>query len=129
MSAILSDRSIGFIGAGSMAEAILRGMISLGIADPARIFATNRSNAARLDELTKTYGIATPRTDEDRNRAISSADIIVLGMKPKDAAEALISFRSLLRPGQLIISVIAGLSIASIEQLLEAKLPIVRTMP
>ena len=123
------DANIGFIGAGSMSGAIIRGLAELRIADPKRIFAINKTNAARLDELAGKFGIRTPRTEEERSRFIREADMIVLGMKPKDAANAIASFRHLLRPGQLIVSVIAGLSIATIRQLIGADLPIVRTMP
>lgn len=120
---------IGFIGAGSMAEAILRGLVDQGIADPDRVFALNRQNDERLAELRDKYGIHTTRMPEERDRLISEADIIVLGMKPKDAAAGLADIRHLLHPGQLIVSVVAGLSIGAMERIVGASQPIVRTMP
>jgi pyrroline-5-carboxylate reductase len=50
-------------------------------------------------------------------------------MKPKDAAEAIASIKPLALPKQLFISVIAGLSISAIEQLLGGKASVVRAMP
>lgn len=125
----LSDLSLTFYGAGSMAEAILRGLVEAKLTEPSRIAVLNRSNAERLRELSERYGVV-PAIDDDRKlEALKNADIILLGMKPKDAASALRSLRPLLRPEQLLVSVIAGLSIATMHQLLERPQPIVRTMP
>lgn len=71
----------------------------------------------------------TAQEEEQKQHMISSADIVVLAMKPKDAGSALKDLSSLLSPNQLIVSVIAGLSIATIEALLGRKIPIARTMP
>ncbi|MDF2661373.1 MAG: pyrroline-5-carboxylate reductase [Paenibacillus sp.] len=121
--------NIGFIGAGSMAEAILRGLVAPGIADPDRVFALNRQNDERLAELRNKYGIRTTRMPEERDRLISEADILVLGMKPKDAAAGIADIRHLLHPGQLIVSLVAGFSIGAMERIVGGAQPIVRTMP
>ncbi|PYI54860.1 pyrroline-5-carboxylate reductase [Paenibacillus flagellatus] len=123
------DKRIVFVGAGSMAEAILRGLIERRIADPDRIVAVNRQDEARLADLRDKYGIRTARMPEQRDRYIREADVVVLSMKPKDAPSGIADIRRLLRPDQLIVSVIAGLSIATIERLLGGPYPVVRTMP
>jgi pyrroline-5-carboxylate reductase len=89
----------------------------------------NRGNQERLCELTDTYGVNCAVDEEQRYQAVSSADIIILAMKPKDAAEAIRAYRSAFRANQLLVSVIAGLSIAAIEKLTVISLPIVRCMP
>jgi len=118
-----------FCGAGSMAEAIVRGLLSAGLAEPASVTMLNRSNAARLMELKAKYGVSIAADEETRHRALRDADIIFLCMKPKDAAEALRGLSPALRDGQMLISVIAGLSIAAIEKLAGRRLPVARTMP
>lgn len=118
-----------FYGAGSMAEAIARGLIARGLAEPAHISMLNRSNQPRLNELHERYGVTVPFSDTDRSLLIQEADIIFLCMKPKDAAAAIRSISGLLRENQLLVSVIAGLSTSTIAALAGKPLPIVRTMP
>jgi pyrroline-5-carboxylate reductase len=125
----LDNASLCFYGAGSMAEAILRGLTETKLAQPDRITVMNRQNAARLLELQERYGVVPASAEADKRHALESADIIVLGMKPKDSASALRTLAPLLRPDQLIVSVIAGLSIGTIETLLGGSRAIVRTMP
>ncbi len=125
----LSEQNICFIGAGSMSEAIVRGLTKLESVKPARITMANRGNQERLRELNTAFGVSSALDEDQRIQAIRAADIIVLAMKPKDAAEAIRQYRALFRTNQLLISVIAGLSIPSIEQLVGIPLPIVRSMP
>ncbi|MFC5531805.1 pyrroline-5-carboxylate reductase [Cohnella yongneupensis] len=125
----LSQVSITFFGAGSMAEAILRGLVEVKLTEPSKITVVNRQNAERLRGLSEAYGVVPAIEDNQKLDALKNADVILLGMKPKDAASAIASLRPLLRPEQLIISVIAGLSIATMHQLLDRPQPVVRTMP
>ncbi|MEF3301742.1 pyrroline-5-carboxylate reductase [Paenibacillus sp. GYB003] len=121
--------TIAFIGAGSIAEALIGGMIEKSIASPEQIFAVNGQNDERLAYLRGKYGIRASRMPEERDEAIRGAAIVVLNMKPKDAAAAVADYRHLLRPEQLIVSVIAGLSVATIRRLLGGSFPVARTMP
>lgn len=125
----LSEQTICFIGAGSMSEAIVRGLTKLNRVNPNPITMINRGNVDRLNELITAYGVSGAQDEEQRKQAVSSADIIVLAMKPKDAADAIRMYSSSLRTDQLLISVIAGLSIPSIKKLAGISLPIVRCMP
>ncbi|MFC5699948.1 pyrroline-5-carboxylate reductase [Cohnella faecalis] len=128
-SSPLGNATIYFYGAGSMAEAIFRGLVEGKLTAPERITVSNRQNAERLRELESRYGVIGAGDDTAKQRGLKEADVVVLGMKPKDAAAAIRSLAPLLRPDQLIVSVIAGLPIATIEQLLGGKRPIARTMP
>ncbi|MDQ0058136.1 pyrroline-5-carboxylate reductase [Paenibacillus harenae] len=118
-----------FYGAGSMAEAIARGLINEKLLAAGQISMLNRQNQERLTELHTQYGVLTILQGSSNDAYIQQADIIFLAMKPKDAAEAVKAIKPLVSANQLVISVIAGLSIASIEQLLGASVPIVRAMP
>ncbi|MHA6483942.1 pyrroline-5-carboxylate reductase [Paenibacillus sp. strain BS8-2] len=125
----IAAMKICFFGAGSMAEAIARGLIHRELISPDRISMLNRTNSERLTELNGKYGITTILQGETNEHYLANADIVFLAMKPKDAAVAIAAIAPLLSPNQLIVSVIAGLSIRSIELLLGGKQAIVRTMP
>lgn len=118
-----------FYGAGSMAEAIVRGLLAKRLAPPGHISLLNRANNARLQELREAYGVTAANNAASKEQLLREADIIMLCMKPKDASAAIQELRGLLSGQQLIISVIAGLSIPTIEQLLGSPAAIVRTMP
>lgn len=121
--------SICFYGAGSMAEAIVRGLIHKSVAAPKQISMLNRSNQERLTYLTQLYGVLTGNSEQDKNKYLTEASIIVLAMKPKDAKEALTELGPKLQEGQLIVSLIAGISISTLQQLLGTNAPIARSMP
>lgn len=126
-----TEQQILFIGAGSMAEALIRGIVGSRLVSPSSVAAINRSNAGRLQELRAAYGIRIPETNdaEERRRLVAEADVVFLAMKPKDVGSALAAFADCIRPEQLIVSVLAGVSIGTLEQLIGRPQPIVRTMP
>jgi pyrroline-5-carboxylate reductase len=128
-SSSLGGATLCFYGAGSMAEAILRGLVEAKLTDPKAITVMNRQNAERLMQLERQYGVIPATTEALKDAALSSADVVILGMKPKDSAAAIKALQPFLRPEQLIVSVIAGLSISTIHQLLGRQQPVVRTMP
>jgi len=128
-TATVADLSLCFYGAGSMAEAIVRGLLAGGLTKPERVGMLNRSNGQRLAELHERYGINAPEADGDRQRMLAEADAIFLCMKPKDAEEALRGLSDIIRDDQMLVSVIAGLSTATIGKLVGKPLAIVRTMP
>ncbi|MDF2667749.1 MAG: pyrroline-5-carboxylate reductase [Paenibacillus sp.] len=128
-SSVLSDRHICFVGAGSMAEALFRGLIGRGFIAAERISVVNRNNHERLQQLQQTYGVTTAEGQAEKDRFVREADIVVLAMKPKDAGGAIAELSSLLTDKQLIVSVIAGLSTATIQSLLGGSYNIIRTMP
>lgn len=125
----LSNQRICFYGAGAMAEAIVRGILKQNLIEAGNISMLNRSSEERLTFLQKEYGVQTILNGITQEQLLVQADIIVLAMKPKDAVTALEVLKSHLREEQLIVSVIAGLSIASIKQLTSEKQPVVRAMP
>ncbi|AST93071.1 pyrroline-5-carboxylate reductase [Sutcliffiella cohnii] len=123
---MLKNKTIGFIGAGSMAEAMISGIVSSDLVPSHQIIASNRSNVKRLSELETCYGIKGLTKDQ---LAINELDIIVLAMKPKDIDVALESLQQQLQPHQLVLSVIAGISTTYIEEKLRSNQPVIRVMP
>ncbi|SDW59870.1 pyrroline-5-carboxylate reductase [Paenibacillus sp. CF384] len=129
ISTAIGSLKMCFYGAGSIAEAMVRGLLDRGLTEPGQISMMNRQNAARMEELTSRYGVNTSSLEAEKSVMLQEADIVFLMMKPKDAAEAILQVRDLLHPGQLIISVIAGMTIRTLETLLGKPMAIVRTMP
>lgn len=116
---------IGFIGAGSMAEALIAGLLNGGVFKSEQIIVANRSNSKRLLELTKRYGIETTHNKEE---LAQKSSIIVLAMKPKDVKAGIDGIQSSISD-QLIVSVLAGISIKTITSILGKQAAIIRAMP
>ncbi|MBP3961094.1 pyrroline-5-carboxylate reductase [Paenibacillus lignilyticus] len=129
VSTAIGSLKMCFYGAGSIAEAMVRGLLDRGLTEPGQISMMNRQNVARMEELASRYGVNTSSLEAEKSVMLQDADIVFLMMKPKDAAEAISQVRDLLHPGQLVISVIAGMTIRTLETLLGKPMPIVRTMP
>lgn len=119
------DRTVGLIGAGNMAEALIRGLLGRGVVPPARLWATNRSNTARLEALRERFGVQITR---EKRTLTAAASILILAVKPKDMAQALDELRGLVHGVHLVISVAAGIPLAMIEAAL-ADAPVIRAMP
>ena len=117
---------IGFLGAGSIVEAMLSGILKKGLLSPDRLLVSNRNNRERLAQLADCYGV---NFTQDKLEVARSSDILILAIKPKDAAEALRELRGVVHSGQLIISVVTGVSTTLIGEWLGVNCPIVRTMP
>ncbi|MEH7203447.1 pyrroline-5-carboxylate reductase [Bacillus safensis] len=123
---IIDQKKVAFIGAGSMAEGMIAGIVRSGQIPLGQIYATNRQNQLRLNELTKQYGIQTAAMD---SFPFEEMDMLILAMKPKDAEAALESLKSRIQPHQLIMSVLAGVKLSYIEDMLHEGQPVIRVMP
>ncbi|MCY9029100.1 pyrroline-5-carboxylate reductase [Bacillus inaquosorum] len=126
MLPIFDQKKVAFIGAGSMAEGMISGIVRANKIPKQNICVTNRSNKERLAELELQYGITGATPNE---LCIEDMDVLILAMKPKDAESALSSLKSRIQPHQLILSVLAGITTSYIEQSLLNEQPVVRVMP
>lgn len=108
MTVHLRELTIAFVGAGSIAEALIKGMVSTGTAKAGNIRVTNRSRRERLEALRAAYGV-TPSHSADA--AVDGADVVVLCPKPADMAGAIAGIGATSSPDALYISVAAGPSI------------------
>lgn len=119
-------KKLAVIGAGSMAEALIAGIIRNQLIDSKSIWVTNKTNQLKLNTLQSQYGVS---TTYELTELFQGAEIVILAMKPKDAVEAITHIKDYLTKDMLIISVLAGVSINTIERLSEKSLAIVRAMP
>ncbi|MBU8907828.1 pyrroline-5-carboxylate reductase [Desertibacillus haloalkaliphilus] len=122
---MLENKKITFLGAGSMAESIIAGLIKQKLLLPEQIYVTNRSDQQRLQQLRKTYGVQVIARDQ----ALKQADFILLAMKPKDAQEGLEAIKEFTSEDQLFLSVLAGTLTDHITSWLGHHAPVVRVMP
>ncbi|MBD8026182.1 pyrroline-5-carboxylate reductase [Ureibacillus sp. Re31] len=113
-----------FIGAGSMSEALIQGWITQNVVSNDSLYVTNRSNYERLEELEKKYGIHILSHIEK----IKEMDFIILATKPKDVQSVIEQIQPIISPNTAILSVLAGISIQTIEDGLGSR-PIARVMP
>src|SRR5699024_7077017 len=104
---------IAFIGAGSIAEAIISGIIQKGFLKSEQMFVTNKSSHERLKYLKEKYNI---QYETNKKRIVENADIIILTVKPNDIKVAVDSFKNYIHSKQLIVSVAAGVSTTDIEK-------------
>ena len=123
---MLKDKNIAFLGAGSMAEAMISGIVDSKKVPLSQITVSNHHNKERLITLKKKYNIQAVSQEQLQ---IVQHDIIVLAMKPQDAEDAIQSIAPLLQSDQLILSVIAGLQTSFIERLLPSGQQVIRVMP
>ncbi|HEX8539500.1 MAG TPA: pyrroline-5-carboxylate reductase [Cystobacter sp.] len=119
------ERTIAFIGAGNMAEALIKGLLRAGTARPDSLIATGRREE-RLDGLRRTYGV---RTSLDNVAAVREADVVVLAVKPQALDKVLIQVAPAADQKKLFISVAAGVPISVMERRLGQGVRLIRTMP
>ena len=123
--------SIAFLGAGSMARAILAGLLQPGIEIEGGIRATNRSRE-RADELDGLPGVTSYATESDAtaNRsAVAGAKVVVVAVKPAMVPDLLREIADALDPGTVVVSVAAGVTVATYESLLPESVAVIRSMP
>lgn len=115
---------VAFIGAGTMAEAMVRGIRQKKLVEPGDIIASD-VRAERRDFFKGQYGA---RPAADNVAAAREADVAVLAVKPQALDPVLQGLKGCLRPHQAVLSIVAGASMARIEEGLGFG-GIVRAMP
>jgi len=121
----LQNKTIVFIGAGNMGEALIRGLLAGRTVVPSQIIAAD-VRAERRDFLLKTLGV---RAIDDNLSAVKVADIVVLAVKPQQVGEVLAGLKSAMSKEKLVISIAAGVTTARIERELGAGTRVMRVMP
>jgi len=106
-----------------MAEAILGGMLAGDVALAGNVTASDVADLRRA-RLQQEYGID---VTADNAEAVRGADVIVLAVKPQQAAEALESAKAAFAESQLLVSICAGLPTSALEALVPAR--VARVMP
>jgi pyrroline-5-carboxylate reductase len=120
----LRQSTLGVIGTGVMAEAIIAGVLERDMLPAASIIASH-PREDRRKALAAKYGIEVTR---DNVEAARRGDVIVLGIKPQVMASVLAELRGKLAPEKLVISIIAGATLKTLREGLDHA-ALVRVMP
>jgi pyrroline-5-carboxylate reductase len=117
-------QTLGFIGGGNMARALVGGLIARGAA--AQRIAVADPAAAQRDALHADYGV---RVTEDNAIAAADADVVVFAVKPQELQAAASALRQTLDARKpLVISVAAGVRIEPLQRW-TGRAAVVRCMP
>jgi pyrroline-5-carboxylate reductase len=114
--------SVGFIGAGAMGAAILRGLADRNDLE-LHAFDVDQ---AKLTALSKELGLTTHASPED---LAGSCDIIVMAVKPQHLGAAAPAAAGAAKPGACLVSIAAGVTSQTLREWTGGKLPVVRVMP
>ncbi|MEZ5087044.1 MAG: pyrroline-5-carboxylate reductase [Tessaracoccus sp.] len=112
---------LAIIGVGAMGEALVAGWIAGGH-EPSEILAVD-AHPARLDEMHERYGIQPASAEE-----AAEADVVFIAVKPYHVAGVLTELAGM-RPGSVVASIAAGVSVAALEAGAAEGVAVVRVMP
>lgn len=120
----MSSLKITFIGAGNMAKAIIGGLLAEGY---------NRADISaagpRMEALSKVADEFDIAVSTDNASAAAAAEVVVLAVKPQMLKAVCEGLRDALGHNPLVISLVAGITTASINNWLGGNRAIVRCMP
>jgi len=126
---VLKNKKIGFIGAGNMAEAVIRGLLNAGFVEAKSLLASDLM-PERLETLHARFKI---RAAADNREVARKCDVLVLAVKPQNMQEVCLEIQDLVTDKKLVISVAAGVTLDTIEGFLQIgqkkKISVIRTMP
>ncbi len=121
---MLKAMKIGFIGAGNMTQALVKGMVESKEIRPDHIIVSNRTEG-KLLKISEQYQVQTRSHNQE---VISESDVVVLAVKPQDFSTAIEGLNNLFNENQIVISLAAGVPFSSLKkQIPSARL--VRLMP
>jgi len=121
----VDNMQLGFLGGGNMGRALIGGLLRRGTR-PEQISVGESVEAAR-SSLARDLGIT---ATADNVAAVQDAELIVLAVKPQDAAAVLASLQPLLKRNKpIVLSVAAGIRASTLEGWCGPGIPVVRAMP
>eukprot|EP00208_Stichococcus_sp_RCC1054_P003175 CAMPEP_0206134660 /NCGR_PEP_ID=MMETSP1473-20131121/137_1 /ASSEMBLY_ACC=CAM_ASM_001109 /TAXON_ID=1461547 /ORGANISM="Stichococcus sp, Strain RCC1054" /LENGTH=276 /DNA_ID=CAMNT_0053526279 /DNA_START=151 /DNA_END=981 /DNA_ORIENTATION=+ len=118
------ERTIGFIGAGQMAEALARGFCSKKVSSPDKMFCTDPSDARK--KVFQEFGVT---ACESSKEVVEKGRIIFIAVKPQYVKVVLEEVASQLTPDHVIVSIAAGVPLAVLKEAAGEKAHLIRVMP
>jgi pyrroline-5-carboxylate reductase len=121
----INGEKIGFIGAGNMANALIKGLIDSGECKAEQITASD-TDSKKLGQMESKYGISTTPSNTE---VFQNCGIVLLCVKPQVIRSVLEEIRDEINNKHLIISIAAGIPIRMIQDIVNNPVPIIRVMP
>src|SRR3989442_554452 len=121
----VKGKKVGFIGAGNMGEALIRGLVESNLVPPDKILVAD-VRADRVHQLADQYGL---RAVASNASLVSAVDVVILAVKPQIMAPVLREAMPALTNRPLLISIAAGVSTATIQSILGKYPRLIRVMP
>ena len=118
-------QKIGFIGAGNMAEALVKGLLSSSFFKKDQVIMSDVVEE-RLDHLSSLYGV---KTTQKNTEVVKFSNFVVLAVKPNSIHKVLLEIKGFLTSKKVLISIAAGINTSSISEIVRRKIKIVRVMP
>jgi len=118
-------KKIGFVGAGNMAGALIRGLLRAEQIDAHAIWASDPVDV-QLRRLKRAHRIEVTR---DNRQLVRGSQTIILAVKPQNMAAVLDEIRGEVTPRKLFVSIAAGFPLRRLEAGLGGQARVVRVMP
>ena len=117
--------TIGFIGLGNMAKAMISGMLAKGIVTPSELIGSAKTEKTR-EAVRNAYGIA---VYEGNKQVAEESEVLILAVKPQMLEAVIKEIRESIRPNAVIVSIAAGKTLEWTEQAFGKEIKLVRCMP
>jgi pyrroline-5-carboxylate reductase len=117
--------TIGFIGAGNMAGALIKGLLESGTYQAQTLFVSDKRKEA-VENLISAYGI---NLCESNRSVLEMCDTVVLAVKPQNMKEVMGEIKGHLYSSHFVISIAAGIPLKMISSFTGESVPIARVMP
>ncbi len=120
----MTKYKIGFIGAGKMASAIIKGLIRTEFLKPENIIASQVEE--NIEEKSKILGI---RVINDNLEVAKDSEIVFIATKPNQVKDVLAEISKEISTNKLVVSIAAGVTTEKLENNLPEKTRVIRVMP
>jgi pyrroline-5-carboxylate reductase len=125
MRAMKTRKKIAVLGAGKIGQTLIAGILDAGLAAKQDLIAVTKHKDT-LERVKKRFGIRTTLSGAEAARL---ADVVIVAVKPQTIREVLGEIDAVVGPDKLVITTVASVPTAFVEQALGAGVPVIRTMP
>ncbi|MCP4681356.1 MAG: pyrroline-5-carboxylate reductase [Desulfobacterales bacterium] len=119
------NNGLGFIGAGNMATALVKGLIQSGAYERDQLQVSDTQEGA-LKMMADQFGV---KCYSSNNELVRESPVVVLAVKPQNMKDVLEGVKEEIRDDHLLISIAAGIPLNMIKGLLDRDIPLIRVMP
>jgi pyrroline-5-carboxylate reductase len=121
----IKAKKVGFLGAGNMGEAMIKGLLRTGLVPAAAIGATD-ARAERLDQIARQYGVHAAASNA---ALVKESDVVILAVKPQVMRAVLQEIAGAVDASKLLISIAAGVATRTLREHLGKPARLIRVMP